>query len=72
MNCSMHLFFLPSAGASAKPTDSDSKWQIMYYIVPVMTLSMAVAVAAAVMTIVMIGELDMVNINFIRLYPVIF
>lgn len=64
----MHFTFLPSARASSKTADSDSKWQIMYFIVPAMTLSMAVAVAAAVMTIAMIGELDMVSVHFIRLW----
>ncbi|XP_017349177.1 putative interleukin-17 receptor E-like [Ictalurus punctatus] len=41
--------------SSSKPTDSDSKWQLMYVILPAMTLITAVAVAAAVMIIAMIG-----------------
>lgn len=55
----MHYSFLPAARASSKPIDTDSKWQLMYFIVPALTLSTAVAVAAAVMTIALIGELDM-------------
>ncbi|XP_060759608.1 putative interleukin-17 receptor E-like [Neoarius graeffei] len=41
--------------SSSKPTDSDSKWQLMYFIVPAITLFTAVAVAAGVITTVMIG-----------------
>lgn len=50
------IFFFSAAHFSSKPKDSDIKWQL---IVPAMTLTTAVAVAAAVMTIAMIGELDM-------------
>ncbi|KAB5542211.1 hypothetical protein PHYPO_G00088880 [Pangasianodon hypophthalmus] len=50
------LFCQPSCPcSSSKPSDSNSKWQLMYFIVPAMTLTTAVAVAAAVMTIAMIG-----------------
>lgn len=59
MHVNMHFSFHPTAHSSSKPTDSDSKWQLMYFIVPAMTLLTAVAVAAGVITTVMIGGLDM-------------
>lgn len=59
MHANMHFSFVSAARSSSKPTDSDSKWQLMYVILPAMTLITAVAVAAAVMMIAMIGELDM-------------
>ncbi|KAK3518060.1 hypothetical protein QTP70_033286 [Hemibagrus guttatus] len=40
---------------SSKPKDRDSKWQLMYFIVPAMTLTTAVAAAVAVMTIALLG-----------------
>ncbi|XP_027006936.2 putative interleukin-17 receptor E-like [Tachysurus fulvidraco] len=45
----------PCAQFSSKPKDSDSKWQFMYFIVPAMTLTVAIAVASAVMIIAMFG-----------------
>ncbi|KAF5906781.1 putative interleukin-17 receptor E-like, partial [Clarias magur] len=41
--------------SSSKPTGSYSQQQLMYFIVPVMTMTTAVVVAGAVMTIAMIG-----------------
>lgn len=59
MHVNIHFSFCPAALSSSKPTDSDSKWQLMYFIVPAITLFTAVAVAAGVITTVMIGRLDM-------------
>lgn len=59
MHANTYFPFLPTAQFSLKPKDRDSKWQFMFFIVPAMTLTAAIAVASAVMIIAMFGGLIM-------------